>query len=152
MLKTIYGLGETTVGWVADQLLSNDQFMSMVQSLVLRSLEFKKAVEGHAGVVLSSMNLATAEDSAAIQDRLDSMQADLDRVAQMVKSLEVRITKVEQGPEPAAAVAPAKKAPAKKAPAKKLTVKKAPAKKLTVKKSAEKKTAAKKGGGKGGKA
>jgi polyhydroxyalkanoate synthesis regulator phasin len=82
VVKKLVETGEERVGKLAQQLLANEKFVQMVQTLVSRSLAAKGTLDGALRSTLSAMNLPSTADVEQLRAKVD----DLERLLSSVES------------------------------------------------------------------
>jgi len=82
VVKKLVETGEERVGKLAQQLLSNEKFVSAVQTLVSRSLAAKGTLDKSLKSALSAMNLPSSADVEQLRNKVD----DLERLLSSVES------------------------------------------------------------------
>lgn len=82
VVKKLVESGEERVGKLAQQLMSNETFVGMVQGLVTRSLAAKGTLDSALRTALSAMNLPSTADLEQLRGKVD----DLERVLSSVES------------------------------------------------------------------
>jgi len=92
MMKKLVETGEERMGKMVQQLLSNDKFVSAVQTIVSRSLAAKGTLDKSIRAALSAMNLPSTGDVESIRSKVD----DLER---MIGSVEAKIDSLATGPK-----------------------------------------------------
>lgn len=93
VMKMLVETGEERLGKLAQQLLSNERFIAVVQTLVARSLAAKGTLDKSLQAALSAMNVPSTADVEALKAKVDeleallgSIDAKLDALARDVKS------------------------------------------------------------------
>lgn len=87
MMKRLVETGEERIGRIAQQLLSNEKFVSTVQSLVSRSLAAKGTLDKSLRTALSAMNLPSTHDVEGLRRKVDDLERLLTSVEGKVDSL-----------------------------------------------------------------
>jgi polyhydroxyalkanoate synthesis regulator phasin len=87
VVKKLVETGEERVGKVAQQLLSNEKFVQMVQTLVSRSLAAKGTLDGALRTALSAMNLPSTADVESLRSKVDDLERLLASVESKVDTL-----------------------------------------------------------------
>jgi hypothetical protein len=94
MVKKLVETGEERVGKFASALLSNETFVSAVQTLVSRSLAAKGTLDKSLRSALAAMNLPSSADLESLRTKVE----DLDR---LLTSVEKKVdTLLAQRPTP----------------------------------------------------
>ena len=87
VMKKLVETGEERIGKLAQQLLSNERFVSAVQTLVSRSLAAKGALDKSLRGALSAMNLPTTADLEQLRTKVEDIERLLSSVEQKVDAL-----------------------------------------------------------------
>jgi polyhydroxyalkanoate synthesis regulator phasin len=87
MMKKLVETGEERIGKIAQQLLSNEKFVSMVQGLVSRSLAAKGTLDATLRTALSAMNLPSTADVENLRAKVDDLEKLLASVEGKIDSL-----------------------------------------------------------------
>ncbi|NPC75609.1 hypothetical protein D7Y27_38205 [Corallococcus sp. AB004] len=74
VMKKLVETGEERVGKLAQQLLSNEKFVSAVQTLVSRSLAAKGTLDAALRTALSAMNLPSTADLEQLRSKVDDLE------------------------------------------------------------------------------
>lgn len=74
VMKKLVETGEERIGKIAQQLLSNEKFVSMVQGLVSRSLAAKGTLDSALRTALSAMNLPSTADLEQLRSKVDDLE------------------------------------------------------------------------------
>jgi hypothetical protein len=74
VMKKLVETGEERIGKLAQQLLSNEKFVAMVQSLVSRSLAAKGTLDTALRTALSAMNLPSTADLELLRSKVDDLE------------------------------------------------------------------------------
>ncbi|XXF76661.1 hypothetical protein P2318_26935 [Myxococcaceae bacterium GXIMD 01537] len=82
VMKKLVETGEERIGKIAQQLLSNEKFVAMVQSLVGSSLAAKGTLDTALRGALSAMNLPSTADVESLRVKVE----DLERLLSSVES------------------------------------------------------------------
>src|SRR5687768_8057971 len=69
MVKKLMETGEERIGKVAQQLLSNERFVTAIQGLVSKTLEAKGSFDKSLRGALSAMNLPSTADVALLRTK-----------------------------------------------------------------------------------
>ncbi len=88
VVKKMFEMGEEQVGKLAQQLLSNEKFISTVQTVVGNSLKAKGLLDKNIRMALSAMNLPSAADIDAVKKKLDEFEETLQRLEESVGKLQ----------------------------------------------------------------
>ncbi len=87
VMKKLVETGEERIGKIAQQLLSNEKFVSMVQGLVSRSLAAKGTLDAALRTALSAMNLPSTADLEQLRGKVDDLEKLLASVESKVDTL-----------------------------------------------------------------
>ncbi len=87
VMKKLVETGEERLGKIAQQLLSNEKFVSMVQGLVSRSLAAKGTLDTALRTALSAMNLPSTADLELLRAKVDDLEKLLASVESKVDTL-----------------------------------------------------------------
>ncbi|WP_224243922.1 hypothetical protein [Hyalangium gracile] len=87
VMKKLVETGEERIGKIAQQLLSNEKFVAMVQSLVSRSLAAKGTLDTALRTTLSAMNLPSTADLEQLRAKVDDLEKLLASVESKVDTL-----------------------------------------------------------------
>ncbi len=87
VMKKLVATGEERIGKIAQQLLSNEKFVSTVQTIVSRTLSAKGNVDKSIRSALSAMNLPSTGDLEILREKVDDLERMLSSVEGKVDSL-----------------------------------------------------------------
>jgi polyhydroxyalkanoate synthesis regulator phasin len=87
VMKKLMETGEERIGKIAQQLLSNEKFVSMVQGIVSRSLAAKGTLDSALRSALSAMNLPSTADVEQLRSKVDDLEKLLASVEGKIDSL-----------------------------------------------------------------
>ena len=87
VMKKLVETGEERIGKIAQQLLSNEKFVSMVQGIVSRSLAAKGTLDTALRTALSAMNLPSTADVEQLRSKVDDLEKLLASVEGKIDSL-----------------------------------------------------------------
>jgi polyhydroxyalkanoate synthesis regulator phasin len=87
VVKRLVETGEERLGKIAQQLLSNEKFVAMVQGLVSRSLAAKGTLDAALRTALSAMNLPSTADVELLRAKVDDLEKLLASVESKVDTL-----------------------------------------------------------------
>jgi hypothetical protein len=87
VMKKLVETGEERLGKIAQQLLSNEKFVAMVQGLVSRSLAAKGTMDTALRTALSAMNLPSTADLELLRTKVDDLEKLLASVESKVDTL-----------------------------------------------------------------
>jgi hypothetical protein len=80
MVKKLVETGEERVGKLAQALLSNERFVTALQSLVQRSLTAKGLLDKSLRTALAAMNLPSSEDVESLRRKVTEIETMLSRI------------------------------------------------------------------------
>jgi hypothetical protein len=87
MMRRLVETGEERIGKIAQQLLSNERFISTVQGLVSGSLAAKGTLDKSLQTALSAMNLPSSHDVQGLRRKVDDLERLLSSVEGKVDTL-----------------------------------------------------------------
>jgi polyhydroxyalkanoate synthesis regulator phasin len=87
MVKRLVETGEERVGKLTQQIMANEKFVSMVQSLVTHSLAAKGTLDSTLRTALSAMNLPSTSDLEQLRGKVDDLEKLLSSVEGKVDTL-----------------------------------------------------------------
>ena len=87
VMKKLVETGEERIGKLAQQLLSNEKFVTAIQSMVSRTLAAKGTLDKSLRSALAAMNLPSTGDLEVLRSKVD----DLER---MLASIETKVDKM----------------------------------------------------------
>lgn len=87
VFKKILASGEGQIGRLAGQLMSNERFISGVQSAVTRTLEAKGVLDRQLQSTLQAMHVPTNQDIAKLNERLDELETIFDELVAKVDAI-----------------------------------------------------------------
>jgi len=87
VMKKLVATGEERVGKLAQQLLSNERFVSAVQTIVSRSLSAKGTLDKSLRTALGAMNLPSTGDLEILREKVDDLERLLSNVEAKVDQL-----------------------------------------------------------------
>ena len=87
VVKKLVETGEERVSKLAQQLMSNEKFVGMVQTLVTRSLAAKGTLDSALRTALSAMNLPSTADVEQLRGKVDDLERLLASVESKVDTL-----------------------------------------------------------------
>ncbi|MDX2014854.1 MAG: hypothetical protein SFW67_31955 [Myxococcaceae bacterium] len=82
VMKKLVATGEERIGKLVQQLMSNEAFVTGVQTLVSRALSAKGAMDKSIKTALSAMNLPSTGDLDTLREKID----DLERILTQLES------------------------------------------------------------------
>jgi polyhydroxyalkanoate synthesis regulator phasin len=74
VMKKLVETGEERIGKLAQQLLSNEKFVTALQSLVSKSLQAKGTLDKSLRTALSAMNLPSTADLELLKGKIDELE------------------------------------------------------------------------------
>jgi polyhydroxyalkanoate synthesis regulator phasin len=74
MMKKLMATGEERIGKLAQQLMSNEKFVSGIQALVSRGLSAKGTLDKSIRSALGAMNLPSTGDLETLREKLDELE------------------------------------------------------------------------------
>ena len=74
MMKKLVATGEERIGKLVQQLMSNEKFVSGVQTIVSRGLSAKGSVDKSMRSALSAMNLPSTADLETLREKMDEVE------------------------------------------------------------------------------
>ncbi|WP_044889674.1 hypothetical protein [Myxococcus hansupus] len=87
VMKKLVETGEERIGKLAQQLLSNEKFVTAVQTLVSRSLAAKGTLDSALRTALSAANLPSTADLEQLRSKVDDLERLLSSVEGKVDTL-----------------------------------------------------------------
>ncbi|HXX29727.1 MAG TPA: hypothetical protein VEJ89_03310 [Myxococcaceae bacterium] len=87
VVKRLVETGEERVGKLASALLSNERFVSALQTLVSRSLAAKGTVDKSLRTALAAMNLPSSADVESLRSKVADLEVLLASVEKKVDAL-----------------------------------------------------------------
>ena len=87
MMKRLVETGEERIGKLAQQLLSNDKFVSAIQTLVTRSLAAKGTLDKSLRSALAAMNLPSTSDLELLRGKVEDLERLLSSIESKVDAL-----------------------------------------------------------------
>src|SRR5437016_5455516 len=87
IVQKLVETGEVGVGRLAQQVLSNEKFVSAVQSLVTRSMAAKGTFETSMRKALEMMNLPSATDVESLRTKVEDLEQLLTSVERKMDQL-----------------------------------------------------------------
>jgi polyhydroxyalkanoate synthesis regulator phasin len=74
MMKKLVATGEERIGKLVQQLMSNETFVTGVQTIVTRALSAKGSVDKSIRTALSAMNLPSTGDLETLREKIDELE------------------------------------------------------------------------------
>jgi polyhydroxyalkanoate synthesis regulator phasin len=90
VMKKLVETGEERIGKLAQQLLSNEKFVTAVQSIVSRSLAAKGTLDKSLRSALSAMNLPSTADLELLRGKVEDLEKLLSSIEGKVEALAER--------------------------------------------------------------
>src|SRR5579863_1977853 len=87
VMKRLVETGEERIGKVAQQLLSNEKFVSAIQTLVTRSLAAKGTLDKSLRTALAAMNLPSTADLELLRGKVEDLERLLSSIEGKVDAL-----------------------------------------------------------------
>lgn len=87
VMKKLVETGEERVGKLAQQLLSNEKFVTAVQSLVSQALAAKGTLDKSLRSALSAMNLPSTADVETLRGKVDELERLLSSIESKLDTL-----------------------------------------------------------------
>ncbi len=87
VMKKLVATGEERIGKLAQQLLSNEKFVSALQSLVTRTLSAKGLLDKSIRSALSAMNLPSTADIETLKEKIEDLEQLLEGMESKVDQL-----------------------------------------------------------------
>jgi polyhydroxyalkanoate synthesis regulator phasin len=97
VMKKLVETGEERVGKIAQQLLSNEKFVTTVQTLVSRSLAAKGTLDKSLRTALSAMNLPSSADVELLRSKVEELENMLASIEDKVDGLKAKGAKKGEG-------------------------------------------------------
>lgn len=96
VVKKLVESGEAQVGKIVQQVLSNEKFVSTVQTVVQKTLTAKGTLDRNVRMALSAMNLPSTGDLDQIRNKISELEALLSKLDDKVTQLIDRGDKPEK--------------------------------------------------------
>lgn len=87
VMKKLVATGEERVGKIAQQLLSNEKFVTTLQTVVTRSLAAKGTLDKSLRTALGAMNLPSTADLDLLKDKVEELERLLTSIESKVEAL-----------------------------------------------------------------
>ena len=94
VMKRIMDRGEEMIGKITNQVLSNEQFLTALQTIITRAVATKSRVDKNVQHALSSLNLPSTADLQKMNDRIGDLEELLEGVNDRLKSIEKKLDKL----------------------------------------------------------
>jgi len=83
-VRKMFELGEEQVGKLAQQLLSNEKFVTAMQTVVGNTLKAKGLLDKNIRLALSAMNLPSVADLDSLRHKLEELEETIKRLEESV--------------------------------------------------------------------
>jgi hypothetical protein len=87
VMKKLVATGEERVGKIAQQLLSNEKFVTTLQTVVTRSLAAKGTLDKSLRTALGAMNLPSTADLDLLKDKVEELERLLGSIESKIEAL-----------------------------------------------------------------
>ena len=87
MMKKLVATGEERIGKLVQQLMSNEKFVTGVQTIVGRALSAKGSVDKSIRTALSAMNLPSTGDLETVREKIEELEKVLGQVEDKIDAL-----------------------------------------------------------------
>jgi polyhydroxyalkanoate synthesis regulator phasin len=87
MMKKLVATGEERIGKLVQQLMSNEKFVSGIQTMVTKGLSAKGALDKSIRTALSAMNLPSTDDLEVLQEKVNELEKVLASLEDKIDSL-----------------------------------------------------------------
>ncbi len=87
MMKKLVATGEQRIGQLVQQLMSNEKFVTGVQTIVGRALSAKGSVDKSIRTALSAMNLPSTGDLETVREKIEELEKVLGQVEGKIDEL-----------------------------------------------------------------
>ena len=87
MMKKLVATGEERIGKLVQQLMSNEKFVSGIQTIVSRGLWAKGALDKSIRSALSAMNLPSTGDLETLREKIDEVEKLLNTLESKIDQL-----------------------------------------------------------------
>lgn len=74
VMKKLVATGEERIGKLVQQLMSNEKFVSGIQTIVSRALSAKGTLDKSIRTALSAMNLPSTGDLETLREKIDDLE------------------------------------------------------------------------------
>ena len=74
MMKRLVATGEERIGKLVQQLMSNEKFVTGIQTIVSRGLSAKGTLDKSIRTALSAMNLPSTGDLETLREKIDELE------------------------------------------------------------------------------
>ena len=87
MMKKLVATGEQRIGQLVQQLMSNEKFVTGIQTIVGRALSAKGSVDKSIRTALSAMNLPSTGDLETVREKIEELEKVLGQVEGKIDEL-----------------------------------------------------------------
>jgi hypothetical protein len=87
VMKRLGEIGEERIGKIAQQLLSNDRFVTALQGLISKTVAAKGTLDKSLRSALGAMNLPSSDDLEALRTKVDDLERMLGSVETKLDAL-----------------------------------------------------------------
>ena len=87
VVKKLVETGEERIGKIAQQLLSNERFVTAIQTIVSRTLAAKGSLDKSLRSALAAMNLPSTADVEVLRGKVDELERLLASIESKVDSI-----------------------------------------------------------------
>lgn len=87
MMKKLVATGEHRIGQLVQQLMSNEKFVTGIQTIVGRALSAKGSVDKSIRIALSAMNLPSTGDLETVREKIEELEKVLGQVEGKIDEL-----------------------------------------------------------------
>lgn len=100
VFKRMISTGEEQIGRFASQLVSNERFMSSVQTAVTSALSAKGVLDQKVASAVQALKIPTTNDVKKVNDRLDELERIFEGLADTVDGIaeSLAASKTEEAP------------------------------------------------------
>jgi polyhydroxyalkanoate synthesis regulator phasin len=86
-MKRLVATGEERIGKLVQQLMSNEKFVTGIQTIVSRALSAKGTLDRSIRTALSAMNLPSTADLETLREKIDELETLLAKLEGKVDQL-----------------------------------------------------------------
>lgn len=87
VMKKLVATGEERIGKLVQQLMSNEKFVTGVQTMVSSALSAKGTVDKSIRTALSAMNLPSTADLETLREKIDELETLLGKLEGKIDTL-----------------------------------------------------------------
>jgi polyhydroxyalkanoate synthesis regulator phasin len=87
VMKRLVATGEERIGKLVQQLMSNEKFVTGIQTIVSRALSAKGTLDRSIRTALSAMNLPSTADLETLREKIDELETLLAKLEGKVDQL-----------------------------------------------------------------